>query len=147
MKVLASTTLACFSLAGCESQLGAGVPSADQLYAAANGRFAGHQVGEVVQRYGLPEAQFMSGDVRVLVWHSNTTMRFHEPVTTTTRGTIGDVSQYPWLSSVPYRETTTTQQGYDVAYTCTMNVGVKQDGTVDRVGFGGQMGACQSFMP
>jgi hypothetical protein len=139
--------LICFGVTGCESQLGAGIASPDQLYNAANAKFSGGPIEAVLQRYGMPESQFMSGGIRVLVWHANNSMRFHEPTKTTTTGTIGDSSQSPWYSSIPYRETTTSSSGYNVDYTCTMNVGVKPDGMVDRVGFGGQMGACQAFMP
>jgi len=101
----------------------------------------------VLNRYGMPESQFMQGSIRVLEWRTSNTMRFHEPVTTTTTGRIGDALQSPWYSSIPYKETTTSSVGYDVNYTCTMQVGVNPDGSVDRVGFGGKMGACQSFMP
>lgn len=124
-----------------------GIPTPSELTAAANNRFAGGSIDAVIARYGIPESQFMHGGIRVLEWRTTGTLRFHEPVTTTTTGTVGDPVAYPFLASVPYRETTTTTQGYDVNYACTMQVGVRPDGKVDRVGFGGKMGACQQFMP
>lgn len=124
-----------------------GIPTPAELATAANSRFAGRDVAAVIARYGPPDSQFTQGEIRVLEWRTTGTLRFHEPVTTTTTGSVGDPAAYPFLASVPYRETTTTTQGYNVDYACTMQVGVRPDGRVDRVGFGGKMGACQQFMP
>lgn len=136
--------LACFSAAGCASTFG-GVPSPDQLHQAANARFAGGPIEPVLQHYGYPQSQFMSGDRRVFVWNTSATVRMYNPTTTTTHGAIG--GEYPWLSSVPYREVTRYDAGGYESFACMMQVGVRPDGTVERIAFSGEMGACQNFMP
>lgn len=109
--------------------------------------FNNQPVQAALNRYGMPDSQFMAGDIRVLVWEADTTMRYHRPVTTTTTGRIGDAGAYPWYSAIPYRQTSTSSEAYDEAYHCILQVGVRPDGTIERVGASGKMGACQAFMP
>ncbi len=131
--------------AGCTT---VSIPSPDELGRAANSRFAGQPIASVFARYGMPESQFTSDTgIRVLVWDGAATVRHYEPVQTVTTGTVGDADSYPFLPAVPYRQVSTTQQGFDRGYTCQMLVGVLTNGTVDRVAFDGQMYACQKFMP
>jgi hypothetical protein len=136
----------CILLAGCQS-FESSIPTPETLGAATNNLYAGMPVEKVLARYGMPEYQFMDGDIRVLVWNTQATLRQYEPVTTTTTGQIGGSQLAPWANAIPYRESTTTRQGYDATYACLMQVGVKPDGLVDSVRFGGKMGACQNFMP
>ena len=147
LKPLVLMMLTCFILAGCESTMGAGIASPEQLRDTMNARFVGGPVQTVIQRYGMPDSQYMYGNIRVIEWHAHNALRFHETITTTSTGRIGDSSQSPWYASIPYRETTTSSVGHDVNYTCTMQVGVRQDGTVDAIGFNGKMGGCTVFMP
>lgn len=133
---------------GCASMMDGGIPSPEELSALANTAYAGKHVDMVFSRFGQPSGQFdTDAGIRVLTWNTSNTMRFHEPVTTTTTGSVGDPTTYPYQPRVPYTETTTTQQGYNVDMSCTMQVGVRADGIVDRVAFNGKMGACQMFMP
>jgi hypothetical protein len=118
-----------------------------QIYDALNRRFSGGPVSAVFERYGSPQSQFeAAAGVHVLVWHTDRTLRLHEPITTTTNGTIGDRSAYPW-ASIPYQQTSTTRVGYDSNVQCEMQVGVKPDNSVDHIGIGGALGACENFMP
>lgn len=124
------------------------IPLPEELSAALNAAYRGRPVSAVYARYGQPDSQFMWGDdIRVLVWNTNRTMRFHEDVTTTTSGSAGDPAAYPYIAAVPYRETTTSQQGYNVDFSCALQVGVYENGTVHGIGTQGKMGACQNFMP
>lgn len=145
MRLLA--IVVCAGLTGCQSLVGSNIPSPSDLQAALNARFAGVPIERVIERYGMPGYQFMHGDVRVLVWQAETTLRHHEPVTTTTTGRVGGTPALGWADAIPYRETTTMRQGYDATYSCKMQAGMKPDGTVDGIGAIGKMGACQVFMP
>lgn len=133
--------------AGCVST-GSTIPSPAELSQAANARFTNGPVQAVFARYGMPESQFVATTgTRVLLWRATNTVRHHEPVTTTTQGAIGSTTDAPWYAPIPYRETVTTRAGYNVEYACTMQVGVKDNGTVEAIGFDGKMGACQVFVP
>jgi hypothetical protein len=133
------------ALSGCAS-MDVG-PSAGQLTGALNSRFADRPVSEMIARYGQPETAFeMPNGIRVAQWSASTVVRLHENVTATTTGAIGDRS-IPGLRPIPYGQTTTTRQGYDEPMSCVMQAGFRADNTVERVGLGGKLGACDAFAP
>lgn len=133
-------------LSGCASTIDPG-PTMQQEAAILNARFAGRPVADILTTYGQPSSSFdAAGGIRVMQWSSNGTLRLHENVTSTTTGQVGDRTAYPGARPVPYAQTTTTREGYNVDVYCVMQAGVKGDGTVDRVGLGGQMGACEAFL-
>lgn len=140
--------VAALAAAGCASGPPGGIPSPAEASAALNARYAGKPVQNVLSAYGLPQGQFQApGSVRVFLWHATSTRRYHEPVTATTTGQVGiGNGAFAWAHPVPYTQTTTTMQGYNVEYACTLQVGVRPDGTVDGVGLQGKMGACTQFL-
>lgn len=142
----AAAFMAVTVLAGCASTIDPG-PTMQQEVATLNARFAGRPAADMLAIYGQPASSFdAAGGIRVLQWGSDGTLRLHENVTSTTTGAIGDRTAYPGARPVPYAQTTTTREGYNVDVHCVMQAGVRSDGTVDRVGLGGQMGACENFL-
>jgi hypothetical protein len=135
-------------LAGCMSLDpnvigGSGIPAPQDLDAAMNSRFDGRSFNEVLLRYGQPSGHVPYGtDITVYQFQTSNSVRLQEPVTTNTVGAVGTAD-----SNVGYAERTSGWQGYNQQMNCMMRVGVKPDGTVDRIDFVGKMGACQIFMP
>lgn len=131
------------ALTGCAT----GIPSPEDAYSALDSRFLGQPLEAALARYGEPNVHYPPrGDRMMFEWHLSTTGRFSEPVTSTTKGTIG--GQYPWQSAVPYRQTTTTTRTYTEELSCRLQFVVEiESGRIVATGLVGEMGACQHFMP
>ena|SRR5690606_18442080 len=123
------------------------IPEPEWLLNTVGGMYVGRPVQEIAARYGAPHTQQDFQGEKIYSWHANTTMQWRRPVQSTTTGRIGDESQYPWARSVPYRQTTTTDQLVGTNYHCRMDVYVQPDGTIRTLGFFGKMGACKEFNP
>lgn len=135
--------------AGCESVLDAQIPSPEQATHQLNQRFAGEPVEAVLATYGMPQGQFKgpTTGLWVFLWHTTGTLRLREPVTTTTTGRIASSdTPFGWATAVPYEQVSTSDRAYNVQYACTMQVGVRSDGVVERVALEGKMGACVNFL-
>lgn len=133
-------------MAGCASG-GSGIPSPDAMQRAVNDAFVGRSVEAMAARYGIPHLQDEFRGETIYLWNADKTMRWSGPdAVSTTSGKIGNQTRYPFRE-VPFRTTTKTSTFEDVKYSCRLEAAIGADGTVRAVGFVGQMGACQVFMP
>ncbi len=111
----------------------------DDIYGSLQ-RFKGRNIQEVAAQFGLPDSQRngMAGET-VYRWNATREFESSRTVRTKTTGRVGT-----GLSSVPYQETTTTQQPVVDEWHCVLDMGVVS-GVVIQIGFNGNIGACQEF--
>lgn len=103
--------------------------------------FNGRNIQEVVSRFGLPDSQRQMFGNQVYRWNANREWRTTTPVSSTTTGTIGNAV----LGQVPYSQTTTSERVDVREWRCVLDVGVDTNNIVRKIGFNGNMGACQLF--
>ena len=137
--------LAMVGVSGCAST--SDIPDAGWLVQTVGDMFVGRSVTDMAATYGVPHAQQDFEGKKIYSWHANTNMQWRRPVTSTTVGTIGDETRYPWARNVPYQQTTTTDQYISTSYRCRLDAYVSQDGIVRNIAFDGKMGACKEFNP
>ena len=143
MKRLA-LVIATLTLTSCVS-MESSIPTPEQATSTVRNRFIGRPIGEAVMVYGMPDGQTEIQGHKVYIWHRINTITHNKKETVTTRGSIGDPAQYPYLKSVPYVQSSTYNRPETVGYECVLSIGTDQNGIIDGAALNGKMYACQLF--
>lgn len=138
--------LGILSLLLCDLAMAQSITSPEEAYARIQANMVGREVGEAFAIYGPPDGQTTIKGHTVYLWRHSRSLEFSRPQTTVTRGSVGDGTQYPYATSVPYVEYSTAQSWQTETYQCVLSLGTDDKGVIDAVGLGGKMGACQDFI-
>ena len=107
--------------------------------------YVGGPVQAVAAAYGTPSEQREFEGQKIYIWHTSYLRRSNSPVQSTTTGTVGGgLSGY---NSVPYSQTTTSNQIVTDTLNCRMEITVEPSGRVTYLEVIGKAGACEQFRP